>query len=261
MIAIVLPQADERLLSALSIQKCKDFKVYVTTGKVEEDPSLEVFHGSWSQVQEEWVCVLTTEVLPDPDFVKRITKTISRHPEFDVYHVNLKDQKAFPRKTSPQKFFQLTVVEEVPAPLSTFIFRTHELRAKAIFKADGTLDTLRTVLACSRIKPTRKVWRAKAQWVEPAPDLDPMAAERAIRERLDFFRWTEDYFGDDDYPLSVSDQLSLFAGEVAKLFPSYSVDDLKEQMYSFQAAKGAVRRTRATSALKSALKKRGLELQ
>jgi hypothetical protein len=82
-----------------------------------------------------------------------------------------------------------------------------------------------------------------------------------VREKLDLLKWTEDFFGDDDYPLSVGDQLQFFATEVVKLYPSYSVDDLKGMMNGFQVAQGPVRKMRALSALKSALKQRGLELQ
>ena len=261
MIAMVLPQADEKLLSALSFQKCKDFKVYVTTGDAGEDPGMEVVHGSWSQVQEEVLCILTPDVTPDPDFVGRIAKSVSRHPEFDVYHVNLKGMKPFPRKASARKFFKLAVLEEAPAPLSSFVFRTATLRNKAVFKADGSLDPLPTVFSCAKESPIRNVWRGQLSWEAPVPSKDPMAQELAVRARLDLFRWTEEFFGDDDYPLTVGDQVKLFAGELVKLYPSYSVDDLKEMMNGFQVSQGALRKMRAQGALKSALKQRGAELQ
>lgn len=261
MIAIVLPKADERILSALSLQKCKDFKVYVTTGKVEEDPVLDVQHGSWSQVKEEVLCILEPGALPDPGFVGRIVKAVRRHPDFDVYHVNLQGEKAFRRKTPAKKLFKLAVQGEVPAPLSSFVFRSAVLRSKAVFKADGTLDPFPTVFSCAAERPVRNVWRGQLDWKAPESATGPMDLDRRVHEKLDLLKWTEDFFGDDDYPLSVGDQLKLFATEVAKLYPSYSVDDLKELMNGFQVAQGPVRKMRAQSALKSALKKRGLELQ
>jgi hypothetical protein len=261
MLAIVLPKADEKLLSALSIQKCKDFKVYVTTGEVEEDAALEVQHGSWSQVKEEVVCILEPGAVPAPNFVGRIAKAVKRHPDFDVYHVNLTGEKAFPRKTTVKKLFKMAVLGNVPAPLSSFVFRSDVLRAKAVFKADGSLDTLPTVFSCAVVNPVRNVWLGRLDWQVPEPSTDPMDLDRKVREKLDLLKWTEDFFGDDDYPLSVGDQLQFFATEVVKLYPSYSVDDLKGMMNGFQVAQGPVRKMRALSALKSALKQRGLELQ
>ena len=261
MIAIVLPKADDRILSALRFQKCKDFKVYVTTGEVEEDSALEVLHGSWSQVQEEVLCILEPGALPAPDFVGRIAKAVRRHPGFDVYHVNLTGEKAFPRKASAKKLFRLTVLEEVPAPLSSFVFRLATLRTAAVFKADGSLDTLPTVFSCARENPVRNVWRGRLDWKGPEASADPLEMDRQVQEKLALLKWTEDFFGDDDYPLSVGDQLKLFASEVVKLYPSYSVEDLKEMMNGFQVAQGPVRKMRALSALKAALKQRGLQLQ
>ena len=261
MLAIVLPQADEKILSALRFQKCKDFKVYVTSGEVEEDTVLDVFRGSWSQVQEEMLCILEPGAVPPPDFVGRIVKAVRRHPDFDVYHVNLTGEKAFPRKASAKKLFKLAVMQGIPAPLSSFVFRSAALREKAVFKPDGTLATLASVFSCSRECPVRNVWLGRLAWEAPAPSQDPLGQETAVRKKLELFRWTEEFFGDDDYPLSVGDQLKLFAGEVAKLYPSYTGDDLKELMCGFQVAQGPVRKMRAVSALKSALKQRGLELQ
>ena len=76
--------------------------------------------------------------------------------------------------------------------------------------------------------------------------------EEAIREKLDLFRWTEEFFGDDDYPLTVGDQLKLFADEVAKL--PVSEDEKWEIMSGFTVSQGTFRRPRASSALKQALK-------
>jgi len=261
MIAIVLTKADDRILSALSFQKCKDFKVYVASGEVQDDPFLDVQHGSWSQVQEEVLCILEPGALPGPDFVGRIAKAVKRHPDFEVYHVNLTGEKAFPRKTKTKKLFKLSVLGEVPAPLSSFIFRTKVLRSRAVFKADGSLDTLPTVFSCAVAKPVRNVWRGRLDWQAPDTSADPMEGDRKVKEKIELLKWTEDFFGDDDYPLSVGDQLDFFATEVAKLYPSYSEEDLKAIMNSFQVAEGPVRKMRAASALKSALKKRGLELQ
>jgi len=248
MIAIVLPQADDKILSALSFQKYKKFKVYLASGEAEDYPKLDIRRGSWSQVEEPLVCILEPGAVPDPYFVATISLTTWLFSKYDVYHVNVVEERGFPRKTSAKKLFKLAICENVKATLSSFVFRTSVLRDRAVFKADGTLKVLPTVFSCIRRRPVRKVWMGKLQWEAPV-STDRLGA---IRERLDLFRWTEEYFGDDDYPLSVGDQLELFAGEVAKL--PLPEDELKELMDSFLVSQGTIRRVRAHNALKNALK-------
>ena len=248
MIAIVLPKADDRILGALTFQKSKKFKVYLVTGEADEYPSLKVRHGSWSQVTERYVCILEPGTVPDPHFVCRINWTLAMHPKFDVYHMNVSGQKAFPRKASARKVFQLAVWKGVTAPLSSFVFRADALRKNAVFKADGTLDVLPTVFSCCRERPVRNIWLGQLEWRGP----EAAQTEAAVRERLKLFRWTEEFFGDDDYPLTVGDQLKLFADEVARL--PVSEDEKWEIMSSFVVSQGTIRRARASSALKSALK-------
>ena len=89
----------------------------------------------------------------------------------------------------------------------------------------------------------------------PAPTTDPALVEKEVRARLAFFRWSERFFG-DDYPLEVGERLTLFATELARLYPSFSPDTLKEDMNTFAVVNGPIRRMRASSALKSALKAR-----
>lgn len=260
MIGIYLPVADERILSALTLQNSKDFRVYMTSSP-EDDYPFEPVRGSWSQVQEPFVAILTPGAIPPPDYVKRVGRSLKWHPDFDVYHVDVAGSRRFPRKVSAKKLFSLALAGDAPAPLSSFVFRADVLRAKAVFKADGTLDPLPCVFSCAAEKPIRRVCRGQIEWQAEAPSQDPLGQEKAVRERLDLLRWTEGFFGDDDYPLSVGDQLDLFAGEVIKLFPSYSEDDLKEIMLGFQVSQGPIRRMRALSALSRALKERQKQLQ
>ena len=218
MIAIVLPKADDRILSALTFQKNKKFKVYLVTGDADDYPTLNVQHGSWSQVKERFVCILEPGAVPDPHFVCKINWTTKMHPKFDVYHVNVEGEEAFPRKASAKKVFQLAVFDGVKAPLSSFVFRANTLRAKAVFRADGTLNTLPTVLSCAAARPVRNIWRGKLEWK------------------------------------AVGNQLGLFAAAVAKLKPFHTEDELKEIMEGFLVSQGTIRRMRALSALKDALK-------
>ena len=264
MLGIVLQKGDDKLLGALALQKCKDFTVYLPFGDPAEADyaaHLTIRHGNWQDVQEELVCLLEAGALPDKTFVRRILRTARLHGEFDVYHVNIPGYKPLPRKADTRKVFQRCIASGTPAPLSSFIFRTARLKEKAVFKADGSLEPLSTVLACAADRPVRNVWWQKLDYEAPEVGNDPAAQEALIRERLDLFRWTENFFGDDNYPLSVGDQLDLFAAEVARLYPSYTPEELKELMGSFQVAQGTVRKMRASSALKGALKQRQKELQ
>ena len=259
MLGIVLQKGDDKLLGALVLQNCKEFKVYLPDGDPAEadyDAQLQIRHGNWMDVEAPLVCLLEPGALPDPDFVKRILRTSRRHPDFDVYHVNVSGEKAFPRKADAKKVFRLCILGDTAAPLSSFIFRSARLREKAVYEADGDLETLPTVLNCAQERPVRNVWRQELAWTPAAPSSNPAAQEETIRARIDLLRWTESYFGDDDYPLSVGDQLDLFAGEVVKLYPSYTAEELKEMMNSFQVSQGTVRKLRASSALNSALKQR-----
>ena len=248
MIAFVLPQADNKVLSALSIQKYKKFRVYLASGEAEDYPQLDIRRGSWSQVEEPLVCILEPGAVPDPYFTAAIALTTTLFSKYDVYHVNVVGERAFPRKASAKKLFRLAIYEGVPAPLSSFVFRTETLRARAVFKADGTLKVLPTVFSCSLKHAVRNIWKGKLQW-EPSTPSDYVAT---VYEKLDLLRWTEEFFGDDNYPLSVGDQLDFFANEVAKL--PLSEEELWAQMDSFLVSQGTIRRIRARNALKNVLK-------
>mgnify|MGYP007101833693 CR=1 FL=1 len=263
MIAVIVPRGDDRLFGALLCQKEKGFKVYIpeddTLASVYEQ-ELPIVKGGLSDVQEPYVWILEQGALPDQDFIRRAAHTIDRHPEFDVYHANLAVGEEFPRVLKKEKLFRKLVLENCPAPLSSCVFVTSVLKEKAVFRADGSIDPLPTLLACGSDRGLRNIRKLQLVWTAPSRPTDPASAERQVRDRLDFLRWTESFYG-EDYPLGTGGRLDLVAGELAKLFPSYSEDALKEQMHGFQVATGAVRKMRATSALKSALKARQQELK
>ena len=263
MIAVIVSKGDDKLFSALLFQKNKDFKVYVPAGDLIADAyegRLPVAHGGLNDVQEPFVWMLEPGALPDKNFLGRVQRTIGRHPEFDVYHTNIVNSETLPRIAKGEKLFRKLVMEKIPAPLSAFIFSTVKLREKAVFRADGTLDPLPTILACGTERGVRNVWLQTLEWTAPTRQQGPAAEETRIRERLDFLRWTESFYA-DDYPLGVGDRLEMIAKELVRLFPSYSEAALKEMMQDFQAATGPVRKMRASSALKSALKERQQELR
>ena len=254
MLAFILEKGDEKLLGALALQKCKDFSVYLPA----DDPAvadyegrLDFRHGDWQLADEPLLCFLQPGALPNARFVRRVLRSARRHPDYDVFHVKV--GKGFPCKADAKKLFKLTQLEHIPAPLSSFVFRGPRLREKAVFRADGSLNALATVLACA---PVRKVCWEQLPWTAPQPPRDSDEAEKLVKDRLDFLRWTESFFGDDDYPLSVGDQLQLFAREVAKLHPAHDPEELKEIMDNFQVSQGTIRKMRASSALKAAIKER-----
>lgn len=263
MIGVLVSKGDDKLFGALMLQKDKDFKVYVPAGDLiaeAYDGKLSLAQGGLADIQEPFVWILEPGALPDKDFVRRVQRTIGRHPGFDVYHVNLVGAQPLPRIAKKEKLFRKLVQEHIPAPLSAFVFSTAALREKAVFRADGSVNPLPTILSCAGEKGVRNVWRALLPWTAPVLAEDPASRDARIQERLDFLRWTESFYA-DDYPLGVGDRLELIAGELAKLYPSYSEDALKEMMQTFRAADGAVRKLRASSALKSALKARQAQLQ
>jgi len=261
MLGIVLHKGDDKLLGALSLQKCKDFTVYLPDhdpAEADYEADLKFRNGDWQQVQEPLTCILENGALPGPDFVDKILRTAKKHPDFAVYHVNLVGHKAFPRKADARKLFKLMMVDRLEAPLSSFVFQRYALRDRAVTTADGTLDPFPTILSCA---PVRNVCCLKLPWTPTEKKIDPAADEKSVREKLDTLRWTEGYFGDDDYPLSVGDQLKIICRELAQLYPSYTADELKEMLYGYEVTQKPIRRLRASCILKRAIKAREKELQ
>jgi hypothetical protein len=127
----------------------------------------------------------------------------------------------------------------------------------SVAKPDGTLEVIPTVIGCA---PIRNVWWERLAWTAPIQPQGPEAVKESVKKNLDLFRWCESFFGDDDFPLSVGDQLELFATELARLYPDYTEEQLKETMYSFQVSQGTIRKMRASSALSDAIKARERQL-
>ena len=204
----------------------------------------------------EWVCFLT----PGVDFtelsVKRMRRCIDGHDSYDAFHWNLAEpNKKWGLRTRPDRLFERVFVDGEVAPISSFVFRAKSLRDA--FEADSEAAGMghAVILAAAKKTGVRSARRERIGYTAPAPSTDPAVVEKEIRSRLAFFRWSEKYFG-DEYPLGVSDRLALFAGELAKLYPSYTPEELKEDLGTFAVVNGPVRRLRAASALKAALKAR-----
>jgi hypothetical protein len=204
----------------------------------------------------EWVCFL----LPGVDFnetsVKRMNRCIDRHDSYDAFRWNLAEpNRKWKRRTRPDGIFTRTFVDGDAAPLSSFVFRAQTLRDA--FGEDSEAAGMAPAIILTAAKKTgvRTVRRERIGYTPEASSTDPSMIEKEVRSRLAFFRWSERYFG-EEYPLGIGDRLDLFATELARLYPSYTQEELKEDLGTFAVVNGPVRRLRAASALKSALKAR-----
>ena len=206
--------------------------------------------------EAEWVCFLTPGVDLNETSVKRMCRCIDGHESYDAFHWNLAEPyRKWGLRTRPDRIFSNIFVDGGAAPLSSFVFRAKTLRDA--FEADSEAAGMghAVIFAAARNTGVRSVRRERVGYTAPAPSSDPSVVEKEVRSRLAFFRWSERYFG-DDYPLGVSDRLALFAGELARLYPSFTPDELKEDLNTFAVVNGPIRRMKASSALKSALKAR-----
>lgn len=204
----------------------------------------------------EWVCFLT----PGVDFtelsVKRMRRCIDGHGSYDAFHWNLAEpNRKWRLRTRPDRIFTNVFVDGGVAPLSSFVFRAQALRDA--FEADPEAAGMghAVLLAAAKKTGVRSVRRERIAYTASEPATDPAVVEKEVRSRLAFYRWSEKYFG-DDYPLGVSDRLALFAGELARLYPSFTPEELKEDLGTFAVVSGPIRRLKAASALKAALKAR-----
>ena len=257
-LAIVVPQPDDTVMGALLFQKNKKFTVYVPENEpvsADYEGQLTLRHGTWKSVEEPLVCILEPGAVPSPHFVCRVLFSAWLFSKSQVFHV--RTGLSYGCKASAKKFFRLAVVEHVPAPLSSFIFRSAKLREMSVAKPDGSLEVIPTVIGCA---PVRNVWWEKLNWTAPLEPQGPEAVKASVKKNLDLFRWCESYFGDDNFPLSVGDQLDLFATELARLYPEYTEEQLSETMLSFQVSQGMIRKMRASSALSDAIKARERQL-
>ena len=267
-----------RTLSMLSFQKDRSFRTCVVdlTGSgaaramaaefehvlpataVDGEPSGAPF---WKYCLEaapaaDWVCFLRPDVDLTARSTARMRRCIDDHPSYDVFHWNLAEPcRKYGLKTRVDKLFLSVVTGGEEAPLSSFVFRSRTLRE--VFSADpesGGMD-LSVLLAAARKSGVRTARFERIGYSRPAPVTDPAQLEKDVRARLAFYRWTERFFG-PDYPMGVGDRLALFAGELARLYPSYTQDELKADLDTFAVVSGPVTRLRAASAMRTAIKAR-----
>ena len=206
--------------------------------------------------EAEWVCFLLPGVEFNETTVKRMNRCIDGHDSYDAFRWNLAEpHRKWKRRTRPDGIFTRIFVDGDAAPLSSFVFRAQTLRAAFGEDSEAAGMAPAVILTAAKDTGVRTVRRERIGYTPEAPSTDPSVVEKEVRSRLAFFRWSERFFG-DDYPLEVGERLTLFATELARLYPSFSPDTLKEDLGTFAVVNGPVRRLRAASALKSALKAR-----
>ena len=204
----------------------------------------------------EWVCFVTPGVDLTEKSVMRMRRCIDKHPSFNAFRWNLAEPaRKWGLKTAAERLFLRVFEEGDEAPLSSFVFRAKALRDA--FEVDPEAAGMAPAIILTAAKDTgiRTVRWERVGYNAPAPSADPAMVEKEVRSRLAFFRWSERYFG-EEYPLGTGDRLDLFARELARLYPSFTPDELKEDLNTFAVVNGPIRRMRAASALKAALKAR-----
>lgn len=206
--------------------------------------------------EAEWVCFLR----PDVDFtaqsIRRMRRCIKGHPAYDVFHWNLVEPfRKYRLKTRADQLFLKVFTEGWEAPLSSFVFRSQALRVAFTADPECAGMDLAVILSAAAKGGIRTVRRERIGYTAPVTPEEPALLEKEVRARLTFLRWSERFFG-KEYPLDTGERLDLFARELARLYPTYSLDHLKEDMGAFAVVNGPIRRMRAASALKAAIKAR-----
>ena len=267
-----------RTLSMLAFQKDRGFRVCVadlTGSSTAESVASEFEHTLKVSVTDvepsgeplgkccldlvpdaEWVCFLRSDIDLSAKSVGRMRKCIDAHDGYDAFRWILAEPNRKPGlKTRPDKLFTALFVDGEVAPLSSFVFRASALREAFAADPDAAGMDLAVILSGAKKTGIRTVRWERVGYKKPEEPADPALVEKHVRARLAFFRWSERFFG-EEYPLGTGDRLALFAGELARLYPSFSPDELKEDLNTFAVVNGPIRRMKAASALKSALKAR-----
>ena len=204
----------------------------------------------------EWVCFLGPDVDLGATAVGRMGKCIADHEGYNAFRWILAEPYRKPGlKTRADKLVLSVFVDGGEAPLSVFVFRAATLREAFAADPDAAGMDLAVILSGAKETGVRTVRWERVTYRKPETPVDPALVEKEVRSRLAFFRWSERFFG-DDYPLGTGDRLALFAGELARLYPSFTPEELKEDLNTFAVVNGPIRRMKASSALKAALKAR-----
>lgn len=286
------PLVLHRALASLSAQVDKGFRVYVISWKADGrtseivsdfDDRLDIrYHsfddtpqGSLSALLKQSFSLLGDEVfvmfLSDdneltPKCIKRFRKVAKKDYNKNVYHYNINvidmtnklisKGKRYPRVIKIEKLFKKVFYKNYPASMSSFIFRKSVLLERFVELEGANRSDLATVFACAKEEGVRTVPFSRVLWRRHPAALaaNPATAISVALDRVAFLRWSEDFFPtDDDYPVSPSDRIRLFARSCAALYPDYTKDEIKEKYMQFKVFSSAIRKMKGNSALRSAL--------
>ena len=165
-------------------------------------------------------------------------------------------KKRAPGCLKSRSLFRRVFREGDVAPISSFVIRAQVLREAFAADPDAAGMDLAVILSAARKTGIRSARWERISYNAPAPVDDPAWVEKDVRARLAFFRWSEGFFGEEDYPLDTGERLTLYANELARLYPSFTYEELKADLNSFAVVSGPFRKMRAASVLKAALKAR-----
>lgn len=217
--------------------------------------------------EETLVLVLSDDNELSKFAVGRILKTVSRHPDFDVYHLNteiidakgnvVETPKGFARKERNDRLFKDLFFKGAVAPLSSFVFRRNVFTSKLLLDETLLRTDLQTIFAASAEKGIRTVSRARLRWRRHDQSMSstPALRRKLVFSVLGFFKWSETFFG-DDYPISAGERMELFAKFAARLVPESKPEDIRDLYMQFAVFNGPIRRMKGASIIKRAIRDR-----
>ena len=286
------PLVLHRALASLSSQTDKGFKVYVLSWKKDErtgeivsdfEDSLDIRYFSFDDAtpsslsalqkkgltllgDEDFVMFLSDDNELTPKCIRRFRKVAKRDCNKNVYHYNINvidmanklisKGKRFPRVIKVDKLFKKVFYKDYPAPLSSFIFRRSVLQERFVTLEEANRSDLATIFACAKEEGIRTIPFSRVLWRRHSAALasNPATAKSVALDKVEFLRWSEDFFqNDDEYPVSPSDRIRLYARSCAALYPDYTKEEIKEKYMQFKVFTSAIRKMKGSSALRSAL--------
>lgn len=294
------PVVLHRALSSLAAQTDKGFRVYVLSWK-KDGRTAEIIsdfedilqirylsfddapQGPLSSLQkrglsqlgdESFVMFLSDDNELTPKCIKRFRKTAKRDNNKNVYHYNINvidttnklisKGKRYPRVIKVEKLFKKIFYKDYQASMSSFVFRRSVLEERFVELEGANRSDLATIFSCAKEDGIRTVPFSRVLWRRHSASLaiNPATAKRVAYDKVVFLRWSEEFFpSEDDYPVSPSDRIRLYAKSCAALYPDYTKEEIKEKYMQFKVFSSALRKMKGSSALRSAIGEKTGELK
>lgn len=281
MLAIVIPAYKrcffERMLESLAIQSDTRFNVYIGDDCSPDDLQSVVrkFDGRlnikyrrfennlgrndliahWERCldmieNEDYTCFFSDDDIMEKNCIKEFYNCIGNHPEFDVYHFNIKIISAddsvvstpppFPDTIDSRTFFNLLYTERIDARMPEFIFRTQRLKDKGFvnfpraFRSDNA-----TVIQCASETGIRTIsgndsmirWRDSGINMSSSKNHEATAGHSEAN--ILFFNWIHRYFK-KDYPLNEKSERKWIVNLLAELYPECSRTRLYMKLMNYR---------------------------